>query len=400
MIAPETVKVMQSLNTRGGEARFVGGCVRNALANRKVLDVDIATTLTPDQVIDRLDRAQIRHVPTGLLHGTVTAIVNGKTFEITTLRKDMRGYGRHADVLFTTDWRTDASRRDFTINTLYASMDGEIFDYYNGVEDLRQGRVIFVGDPEVRIREDILRILRFFRFHAHFGQGDINLMGANACEKLAPMIPKLSTERIRQEIFRLLEAESCPAVWQQMLQRRVVTYILPEATNITALKKLVRLEYIYQSESFPLRRIAALLDITPAGVPRVAMELKLSNEQGAQLVKMVDPGIPMHTKLKEADIRRAVYRFDNDIVRSLLLLSAAKAGEEGDLFKLYGEATSFRPPRFPLMGEDVMALGYAAGPEIGAILGAIEDWWLMQDFAKGRTACLEKLQGEYALKKA
>lgn len=399
MVAPETVRVMAALHAGGGEARFVGGCVRNALVNRRVIDIDIATPLTPEEVIAALDRAQIRHAPTGLLHGTVTAILDGKTFEITTLRKDLRGYGRHADVLFTTDWRTDATRRDFTMNALYATMEGDVFDYFGGIEDLRRGRVIFVGDPEIRIREDVLRILRFFRFQAHFGQGEPDARALKACEKLSNMIPRLSMERVRSELFRLLESDNCPAIWQSMMENRVATYILPEATNLAALKRLVQLEYIYHSSAFPLRRIAALLDITPAGINQVTHALKLSNDQSAQLRNMVVPEIHVNTRTKPEDLRRAIYRMGNDMIHSLLLLSAAKSKDEGDLFNLYGIATSFRAPRFPIEGEDLIAMGYKQGPEIGTILGLMEEWWLSQDFQAGRTAALQKLHHDYALKK-
>ncbi len=199
MIAPETVTLMAALSADGGEARFVGGCVRNALCNRKVIDIDIATPLKPDEVIERLTAAKIHYVPTGLKHGTVTAIVDGKPFEITTLRVDVQNHGRHADVAFTADWKADAARRDFTINAMSATPDGDLYDPFNGVDDLRKGRVIFVGDAEKRIAEDILRILRYFRFLAHFGKGEADKGAIAACAKFAPQIKTLSAERLRQK---------------------------------------------------------------------------------------------------------------------------------------------------------------------------------------------------------
>lgn len=393
MVSPESRKVMAALCSHGGDARFVGGCVRNALANRRVVDIDIATPLLPEDVILRLHKHQLRHIPMGLVHGTVTAMVDGKTFEITTLRKDVRGYGRHADVMFTDDWRIDASRRDFTINALYATPEGDVYDFFGGIEDLRVGRVRFIGNPELRIREDVLRILRYFRFLAHFGSfSDADPEALKACEKLSVMIPKLSMERIRQEVFRLLESDRCAAIWQMMIEHRIVTHFLPEATNVKALKRLVTLEYIHHGGFFPLRRIAAMMDTTQAGAEYVGKSLKLSNDQAAQLMKMIELSGSVTAGMSQAAVRRLVYTVGNDMTGSLLLLAAAKSGKEDDLFNLYNVANNFRPPRFPLLGEDVKQIGYPEGPQIGAILGEVEQWWIKQDFAPGRGACLEKLQ--------
>lgn len=398
MAAPETVKVMQALFSDGGEARFVGGCVRNALVNRKVLDIDIATPLKPDEVIARLVSHKINYAPTGLKHGTITAVCDGRPYEITTLRKDVLTFGRHAEVAFTDDWATDASRRDFTINAMFATMDGDIDDPFGGIADLREGRVIFVGDPEKRIKEDILRILRFFRFYAHFGKGPPDEKALAACTLLAKEIPKLSPERIRQETMKIFESENCAAVWRIMLTQGIVTHFLPEATGIAVLEKLLWLEQKYESPAYPLRRLAAVMDVTEAGLPHVCAALRLSNAQGTQLQKMIagDDSISMY--MDHADVRRLVYHHGNDMARSLLLLAAAKQEDEGDLAVLYNWATTFRPPRFPLEGNDLMELGWEEGPDIGFILGTMEAWWLSEDFAPGRMKCLEKLKAEYTPK--
>ncbi len=392
MAAPETQRVMAALQDEGGEARFVGGCVRDTLVNRKVMDIDIATPLKPDAVIARLERHKIRYAPTGLKHGTVTAIVEGRPFEITTLRIDANTFGRHADVLFTDDWKKDAARRDFTINAIFCTIEGDIYDPYNGVEDLRRGRVAFVGDPERRIQEDILRILRFFRFYAHFGKGMPDPAGLRAVSKLAHLLPRLSAERIRQETLKLLEAPACAAVWRIMLEQGVVTHFLPEATNIRALERLVALEEKYESESYPLRRLAALLIVTPDGVRHIAAALRLSNAEGVQLLQMVRAEDEISTMMDHAAVRQLVYHVGNDMARSLLLLAAARSGEENDLPALYGWATTFRAPRFPLVGEDVLKLGCPPGPEVGEALKALEDWWLDEDFRPGRRESLARLK--------
>lgn len=391
MIAPETVAVMDALMATGVEARFVGGCVRNALVNRPVIDIDIATPLRPEQVIEHLQAANIRHIPTGLQHGTVTAVVDGKAFEITTLRVDVTPFGRHAQVEFTDDWEKDASRRDFTINAMSANMEGDVYDPFTGIEDLRTGRVIFVGYPETRIQEDILRILRFFRFFAHFGQGRPDAAALVACAKLANRLPRLSAERIRTEVFKILESDRCAITWNIMLRAGIVTHFLPEATALKPLERLLELEADHHSHPFVLRRLAALLDVTPAGLVALTRSLRLSNEQAGVLMKLVNPGMNVATDMPEHDVRKLVYAHGNDMARSLLLLCAARQFDNGNLDALYNVATSFRPPRFPLIGDDVLKLGWPAGPHIGRILKDMESWWIGEDFAPGRTEALKLL---------
>lgn len=396
MVAPETLAVMAALHDNGGTARFVGGCVRNALANRKVIDIDIATPLKPDDVIERLVRHKINYAPTGLKHGTVTAFVDSTPFEITTLRRDVQTFGRHADVEFTDDWTVDASRRDFTINAMSANMDGDIFDPFDGIADLRLGRVVFVGNPEERIKEDVLRILRYFRFYAHFGRGDPDIPALAACKKFANLIPKLSAERIRMETLRILDADTSAYVWRLMSRScGVTTHFLPEATNIDGLDRLIGIEHKYESPQFPLRRLAALLDVTLAGLPNIVKLLKLSNTQAAQLLYMVRGDALIHADMNHSDARKLVFIHGNDMARSLLLLDAARNGESVDLPALYNWATVFRPPRFPVTGEDVMKMGWKAGPDVGNALAALQQWWISEDFRPGRTACLDKLYRDF-----
>jgi poly(A) polymerase len=391
MVAPETVKLMAALNDGGAESRFVGGCVRNALANRRVIDIDIATPLKPDDVIEKLKAHKINYAPTGLKHGTVTAIVDGKPFEITTLRVDVKPLGRHADVKFTDDWKADAARRDFTINAMSATTAGEIFDPFGGIRDLAEGRVVFVGDPEKRIGEDILRILRFFRFVAHFGRGAPDAAGLKACGKLAHLLPRLSAERVRQETLKILDSDRAAEIWRVMLEAGVSGNYLPEATNVAALDRLTKLETAWHGGAHPLRRLAALLVVNAEGLEQVIEALRLSNEQAAQMRKMSFPPPLPHD---EAGTRRFTYTQGGDTARNVLLLAAANVktdAETAALKKLYDVATAFRPPRFPLKGEDVMKLGVPAGPRVGKVLKEMEDWWLAQDFKPGRTECLDRL---------
>jgi poly(A) polymerase len=395
MVAPETVKVMAALLEDGGAARFVGGCVRDALVNRRVVDVDIATPLKPVEVIERLTRHKISYAPTGLKHGTVTAIVDDHPFEITTLRRDVATFGRHAEVAFTDDWKADAERRDFTINAIFSTLEGDIYDPCGGVEDLRLGRVRFVGDAAQRIHEDVLRILRFFRFYAHFGRGEPDAEALAACTKAAAQIPKLSAERIRQETLKLLDSDRCPEVWQMMSQRGVTAQFLPEAIRTETLENMVRLENEHHSPPFALRRLAALLDASGRDAGHIAQALRLSNEQGKQLAGMMAPETAVTAKMGDAEARRLVYRLGSDMALNLLLLSAARTGNKNEVNRLYQTITSFRAPRFPLQGEDLLNLGYAPGPEMGRVLNALEDWWLNKDFAPTRAECLEKLKADF-----
>lgn len=405
MIAPETVRVMEALLSNGGDARFVGGCVRDTLANRKVFDVDIATPLKPEEVMARLAAAKIDCVPTGLKHGTVTAIVDGTPFEITTLRVDVMTFGRHAQVRFTDDWHKDAARRDFTINAISCSIDGEVFDPFGGVEDLRLGRVAFVGNAEERIREDVLRILRFFRFYAHFGAAfdppaPPDAEALRACAVNAHLIPRLSGERIRQETLKILESDYCPRVWRIMLSQGIVTHFLPEATNIRALERLVVLELWQESQLFALRRLSALLEVVPEGLRHIVSALRLSNAEASMLAHMTLNIEKVSPRMDETALRRAAYRSGNDMTRNLLLLSAARERGEAlpdrPVFQaLYTAATAFRRPRFPLIGDDVMKLGWTEGPDVGRILKEIEDWWVAEEFRPGRNECLARLRENF-----
>jgi poly(A) polymerase len=390
MAQEETVLVMQALHDGGGEARFVGGCVRDALCNRKVVDIDIATPLKPEAVIERLTARGIRHAPTGLKHGTVTALCKGRPFEITTLRIDAIPYGRHADVVFTDDWEADAARRDFTFNALSATREGEVFDYFGGIRDLADGRVLFVGDPGKRIEEDVLRILRFFRFTAWYGRGLPDPAALRACAAHAKLIPRLSAERLRQETLKILTAPHADIVWRMMMTAGVSGQYLPEATGIAALERLCAVEAAWQVGAEPLRRLASLLEINKPDFPLVVSGLKLSNAQGAALERMAFPDAPPGDA---PAARRFCYRQGPDMARALLLLAAARDAKAAPALKaLYDIVTAFRPPRFPLTGDDVAALGLKPGPRTGQLLKAVEDWWLEGDFAAGRTACLEQLK--------
>jgi poly(A) polymerase len=384
MTEPATRAVLAALVAEGGAARFVGGAVRDALLGRPIGDVDIATPLPPEEVMRRLESAGIAVVPTGLDHGTVTAVAPPRQFEITTLRQDVETFGRRARVAFTADWAGDARRRDFTMNALFLDGEGRVFDPVHGLADLRDGRVRFVGDPATRIREDVLRLLRFYRFHAHYGRVAADAAARAACSALAPLLPTLSGERVAAETLKLLAAPDPLPTLALMAEDGVLAVLLPEAGRRDRLAALVEIE----PAADPLRRLGALLAGDPAPV---AERLRLSSEQRDRLLLLAAPPWPVDLAGDAAVQRRALHRLGAARYRDLVLLRAAEAGETERLAPLLALGESWRPPRFPLRGRDVTALGVPAGPEIGRLLAALEAWWEEGDFRADRATALAEL---------
>jgi poly(A) polymerase len=370
----------------GGSARFVGGAVRDALLGRAIGDVDLATPLEPDEVARRLIAAAIKVVPTGLKHGTVTAVARPRHFEITTLRRDVESFGRHARVAFTDDWAADAARRDFTMNALFLDGDGNLFDPIGGLADLRAGRVRFVGDAATRISEDVLRLLRFYRFHAHYGRGEPDASARAACRDLAHLLPGLSGERLAAETLKLLAAPAPLPTLRLMVEDGVLAVLLPEARGLELLAELLPLEQDPQ----PLRRLAALID-GPAEA--VAARLRLSNQQRDRLAVLAPARrAAVDLAADERAQRRALHRLGADAYADLALLRAAATGDAGRVPSLLTLAASWRPVVFPLKGRDVTALGVPAGPEVGRLLKELEAWWEAGDYRADRAACLDELK--------
>jgi poly(A) polymerase len=381
MTEPPTRAVMVAL----GAARFVGGCVRDALLGRATGDIDIATPLPPDAVTRRLEAAGIKVVPTGLAHGTVTAVVAPRHFEITTLRRDVETFGRHARVAFTDDWAADAARRDFTMNALFLDAEGAVFDPVGGLADLRAGRVRFVGDAETRIREDVLRLLRFYRFHAHYGKGEADAAARGACRALAPLLPGLSGERVAVETLKLLAAPDPLPALALMAEDGVLAVLYPEAKRRDRLAALVALEPAPDA----LRRLGALIAGDPAPL---AERLRLSSEQRDRLLAFAAPPWPIDLDAVETVQRRALHHLGAPLYRDLVLLHAAESAETATLPSLLTLAAHWQPQRFPLKGRDVTARGVPAGRRVGRLLKAVEAWWEEGDFRADRAACLAELE--------
>lgn len=356
-----------------GSVRAVGGAVRDVLASRAVGDIDLATTLLPEEVVRRLEGAGLKAVPTGLKHGTITAVANGNPFEITTLRRDIKTDGRHAEVAFTEDWKVDAARRDFTINAMSLSLDGEVHDYFGGREDLGAGRVRFVGEPEQRIREDVLRILRFFRFHAHFGKGAPDEAGLAACKALVGLLPQLSYERVRNELLKLFKAPDPAPTLRLMAEAGVFKALELPLGNAARLEKVVAYERDLERVE-PIRRLwAAAEDVDIS----LAEKLRLSRAEASRLLAIAP--LPLPTDLP--GLKRAAYDLGTQAVVDILVVTGAVSAD------VLNELEKWKQPAFPLSGKDVEKLGIAPGPRMGELLKAVERWWVCMDFTPSKEAC-------------
>ena len=390
MTAPETVQVMAAL----GESRFVGGAVRDALLGASVADIDIAVPMPPSEVLARLVARNIKVIETGMDHGTVTAIAGTHAFEITSLRRDVEADGRHAVIAFTDDWAEDAARRDFTINALYASASGEIFDYATGVEDLIAGKVRFMGDARLRIAEDYLRVLRLFRFHAWYGKGDVDAEGLRAAAEAKDKLKSLSAERIAKEMLRLLEAGNPTPVLRVMAATGILSELLPGALQLPRLERLVEIDADELAPRDGLLRLAALLPEGGDAAHAVADALKLSNADRTRLEQALS-GERIAAHLSAKDARRLLYRIGVARFRDKIWLAWAGAPKGANAIQwrmLLTMADNWQRPRFPLTGLDVMQAGVPEGPEVGRVLAQVEDWWVGGDFASDEGALRDRLR--------
>ncbi len=396
MTAPETRAVIEALSAEGAEVRFVGGCVRDALAGRPVKDLDLATPDPPERVTALLERAGLKAVPTGIDHGTVTAVASHRPFQITTLRHDVESHGRHATVAFTDDWRADAARRDFTFNAMSCRPDGTLFDPFGGQADLAAGRVRFVGAAADRIEEDYLRLLRFFRFQAHYGRGAPDPEGLAAAARLAPELVRLSGERLRDEILKLLAAPDPVPVLDTMAAQRILAPVLPELGGGGVLAALIAFALEAQGPDVLLPHGALL--IPGADAVAVAQKLRLSKADGARLVGMTDRPEGLAAGMAGPGLRRAVYRMGKVRVGDLLRLDWARRQAAGQAVPgkvaraNLGATESWPLPRFPLKGRDALELGLAPGAAVGRLLAEVETWWESADFQPNRADCLARLK--------
>lgn len=353
-------------------ARFVGGSVRDALRGQDSKDIDIATPFLPEEVTKRLSNKNIKVVPTGIAHGTITAVIEGVGFEITTLRRDIQNFGRHAIVEFTNNWEEDAARRDFTINAMSCSQEGEVFDYFGGLEDLAAGRLRFVGNAAARCQEDYLRILRFFRFFAYYGT-QLDMEAVFACKELANNIASLSGERIQTEMLKLLSAQNPIYSLQLMVQTGVIEHVSPGImqSNIVLLERVIELENINTTN--PLLRLAVLLGKNLDIADYITKRWKLSNVAKNKLLFLSDP----NNKIPYSDIqiaKKLIRAWGIENFLDMCIMGYAYGMNNEGLEVLY-QLKDWKIPQFPIGGKDLIDLGLSKGKEIGRLLKAAEEWW-------------------------
>jgi poly(A) polymerase len=382
-------RVFDSLAAAGGEARVAGGAVRNALMGEPVAEIDIATTLTPQEVMKAGEKGRLGVHPTGIDHGTVSLVALGKVFEVTTLRVDVETFGRKARVAFTDDWVADALRRDFTMNALYCSRDGEIYDPTKGYADILRKRVKFVGRPSERIKEDALRILRFFRFHARYGAGAPDRDGLAACVRFKAKLKGLSSERIRQELFKLLEAKRAADTIKLMASRNVLKVLFPPASDLRPFARMAKTDQTLDLVPDALLRLA----LAAKDARSLRERLRLTNAETRRLEAIATHRGPTPS-LRERECRAVLYHLGKEAWRDTIRVAWAKS-EDPVTSKKWKDLLAFADhwpiPRFPLSGKDLLARGLKSGPALGRELSRLEDWWIASDFAPDRESLLRKL---------
>lgn len=379
--------IIEAIEKFGGEARLVGGCVRDSILQREIHDIDLATNLLPDETVKALKLCKIKTIPTGLKHGTITAILHNRSFEITTLRHDVKCDGRHAKVEFTNDWQDDASRRDFTFNALYADKHGHIYDYFGGIKDLKERKLNFIGNAEDRIKEDYLRILRAFRFHAKICIGDLRGEIFDVCKKHSHMIQNLSGERIREEIFKLLECDNPATTLKSMQKSDVLQKIIPKEVKCEILSSplLINTKPPTKPSSYgrtpfldssldALTKLALLLRTAEDRVSlgeEVSKFLRLSNKQKKKLLFLLSNDIK--TELSEKEQKKYISLFGKELYCDLMKICGIESGINVDEYISF--AKMFNIPKFPLSGDDLITIGHQPGKNLGRNLELLRQHW-------------------------
>ena len=382
-------QLLAVLDRDGEEARAVGGAVRNGLLGIPVLEVDVATTAVPDEVVKRVTAAGFKAVPTGIEHGTVTVVIGKQPFEVTTLRKDVETYGRHAKVEFGRDWKADAERRDFTINALSVTRDGTVYDYAGGLDDLAHHRVRFIGDPARRIEEDYLRILRFFRFHAAYGSGHLDTAGLSACIAARKGLDQLSRERVRMELLKLLVAPHATATLAVMAHAGLLLLVLGGVPYLADFENAAKVEAAIGATPDAVRRLGALGVVIAEDAERLWQRLRLTNNEHERLASMAEGWRRITPAFGEKAAKALLYRLNAQHFTDHALLGWARSQANAHDAKWRELATlpqRWKAPEFPLKGTDLMKRGVPQGPGLGAALAAAETAWIEAGFPDDQTA--------------
>ncbi|VFU11047.1 CCA tRNA nucleotidyltransferase [Methylocella tundrae] len=378
---PSLDRIFEAIDFGGEETRLVGGAVRNALLGRPVHEIDLATTAAPETTAERASAAGIRVIPTGVEHGTLTLLVGGETFEVTSLREDVETDGRRATVRFGRDFRADALRRDFTINALFLAKDGRIFDYVGGLDDIRARRLRFIGEPAQRIREDYLRILRFFRFSADFTEGPLDPAGLVAAMRERSGLARLSRERVRAELLKLLAARRAAEAAQEMCDAGLLGPLIASAPNPARLRRMAATEDAGPPD--PLLRLAALCVELPEDADRLGQSLRLSNAERQRLERAARLLIPLHAREAppgEDELRRLLFLNGRQAAADAVMLAAIRAPDLAQWVPAKHFLRETQEPRLPFSGADLLAHGFARGPAIGEALDLLQTRWIAAGF--------------------
>jgi poly(A) polymerase len=385
-------RLLQVLDRDGEEARVVGGAVRNALLGEPIHEFDIATTAVPQEVIRRASAAGFKPVPTGIEHGTVTVVIDSRPFEVTTLREDVETFGRHATVRFGRDWRADAQRRDFTMNALSVTADGVVHDYVGGNADLEARKVRFIGDPAKRIAEDYLRILRFFRFHAAYGQGLPDAAGLAACVAARAGLSQLSRERVRMELLKLLLARHATPALAVMAESGLLVPVLGGVPDLAGFENMAKVEAAAGMQADAVQRLGALGARIAEDAERLWQRLRLSNVEHDRLESMAE-GWWQISPENEKDARALLYRLGPERFIDRVLLAWARcwsplprAAQDEAWRALALLSEHWTAPVFPLKAADFIKRGMRPGPALGAALHEAEEAWIAADFPAAQEA--------------
>ncbi len=382
-------KLLSVLDADGEEARVVGGAVRNTLLGIPPGDFDIATTAKPEVVMQRCTAAGFHVVPTGVEHGTVTVVVNDRPFEVTTLREDVETDGRHAVVKFGRDWKKDAERRDFTINALFLTRHLDVLDFTGGLADIETRSIRFIGDAERRIAEDYLRVLRFFRFHAAYGEGPMDAGGLAACIRARPHLGQLSRERVRAELLKLLAAKHAVPALAAMSETGILIDVLGGVPLLASVSNLIKAETELGIEHAPVRHLGALALRVREDADRLRERLRLANDEHRRLRAMAENWWRIDPAEGEAPAKALLYRIGAEHFRDRVLVAFSRSDAKADdaaWKKLLALPERWPVPKFPLGSKDFLALGLEKGPALGAAIAAAEEAWIDAGFPDGKAA--------------
>ena len=408
---PAIAEIFALIASRGGNVKFVGGCIRNLLLEKKINDIDLATDLEAQEVAMVLENNNIICLKNNIEYGTITALINNiysadiKKIEITTLRKDVATFGRKAETEYIKSFEEDAKRRDFTINALYADLDGTIYDFFNGHQDILDKRLVFIGNPEERIKEDYLRILRYFRFYATLDDFMFDDAAIDACVKNAENLKQLSGERIAKELFLILDSKNPAIVLELMQQEQILDKILPNIGGLETLKNLIWIESNAQITlpnftTNPIRRLAALIKQNKETAQKTAEKLKLTLSQTKRLITLLDAPFEVICGIEEKMVRKILHNYGADIFQDFVLLKWARERLNGGKtdtdelarwYDLLEMASLWRPLEFDVRGKDVLSRGIPEGEFVGEILFRLESWWQEKDFRPTHEELLEEL---------